>query len=441
MKPMNKMVTRRGFLRTTGGVAAATAMTARSYAAAAGANDRINIAVVGCGGIMEKGHLKPLMELREPENISLAVVCDVYETRAKNIQAAIKEGGRAEPKLVRDYHEALAMKDIDYVLFCTPEHWHAKNVLDALDAGKHVYVEKPMTHTIPEALAVVAKAREKKDLRLQVGVQGMSDQTYLRAHEAIVAGKLGTVVHAQIEYCRRYDLSEGPWRGRTKPDAPKPADLDWERWLGPAPRREWYAPRYFEWRNYKDYSGGIGTDLFVHRLSRIIKSCGLAFPKTVAGQGGIYIWKDDRELPDNFQMVAEYPAIEGVTNGMTVHILGTMANRYKYDHAIRGYKATLVFGGKGGGWQIFEEGSGKLLETYTRQGGEEIGLHHKNHFAAIRKGVELNCPAELGLYAVVGVRMANLSWFQRRLLAWDDKAGKVVPAEVVDPPAQPVELG
>lgn len=438
MKNAQNATTRRSFLKTTGAVAAATAMTARSYAAAADANGRLNMALVGCGGIA-KEHRNALLALRESDNLGIMAVCDVYETRAKEFQAAFKEGGAGEPKVFKDYRNILALKDIDYVLFCTPEHWHARNIIDALDAGKHVYCEKPMTHTVPEALAVVDKAA-KSGLKVQVGVQGMSDETYNRALEAIKAGKLGSVVHAQIEYCRNYDISEGPWRGRVQTQD-KPADLDWEMWLGPATKRPWYAPRYFEWRNYKDYSGGVGTDLFVHRLSRIVKACGLKFPRTVLGQGGIYIWKDDRELPDSFQMVADYGPVEGVTPGMTVHILGTMANRFRYDHAIRGHKATLLFGGKKGGFEIIEEGTGKSLETYERVGAEDMKLHHHNHHMAIRDGVELNCPPELGMYAGMAVRMANLSWFQNRLLAWDTKAGRVVPADQLYPPTQPVELG
>ncbi|HON65855.1 MAG TPA: Gfo/Idh/MocA family oxidoreductase [Phycisphaerae bacterium] len=438
MSNVSHRISRRRFLRTSGAVAAATAMTARSYAQTAGANDRLNLALVGCGGIA-KEHRGALLKLRESDNLGILAVCDVYEKRAKEFQAAFKEGGAGEPAVFKDYHDILAMKDIDCVVFCTPEHWHARNILDSLDAGKHVYVEKPMTHTIPEALAVVEKAK-KTGLKVQVGVQGMSDESYIRAHEAIAAGKLGPVVHAQIEYCRNYDINEGPWRGRIETHE-KPADLDWDMWLGPAPKRPWSAARYFEWRNYKDYSGGVGTDLFVHRLCRIVKACGLKFPRTVLGQGGVYIWKDDRELPDNFQMVADYDPVEGITPGMTVHILGTMANRFRYDHAIRGHKATLLFGGGKGGFEIIEERTGKVLETYQRVGGEDMRLHHHNHHLAIRDGVELNCPPELGLYVGAAVRMANLSWFQNRLLAWDDKASRVVPADQLYPPTQPVEVG
>ncbi len=438
MSASSASVTRRNFLKATGAVAATTSMTARSYAAVAGANDRLNIAVVGCGGIAQE-HRRALMDLRKKENIAVTAVCDVYETRAKAYRDRIKKDGGGEPKVVKDYHDVLADKEINYVLFCTPEHWHARHIIEALDAGKHVYSEKPMTHTIPEALAVVLKAKAKPELKVQIGVQGMSDESYRTAHEAIMEGKLGPVVHAQIEYCRNYPANQGPWRGRTPADTSKPADLDWGMWLGPAPKREWFAPRYYEWRNYTDYSGGVGTDLFVHRITRIIKSCGLTFPKTVLGQGGIYLWNDGRELPDNFQMCAEYPAVKGVTNGMTVHILGTMANAFRYDHAIRGHKATLLFTKGKQGWDIVEEGTGKTLQSYERQGAEDMHLHHKNHFDAIRHGTELNCPVELGMYGLVPVRMANLSWFQKRLLAWDARRGLPVPADMLYPATQPVE--
>jgi predicted dehydrogenase len=434
MKTIRNQITRRSFMKTTGAVAAATAMTARGYAATMGANDRLNIAVVGCGGIAQ-AHRKALVKLYKTENFAIPAVCDVYETRAKEFQAAVKTDGMGDSKVVGDYRDILAMKDINYVLFCTPEHWHAKNILDALDAGKHVYCEKPMTHTIPEALAVVEKTK-KTGLKVQIGIQGMSDDSYISAYHAIKAGKIGQVVHAQIEYCRHYKKDEGPWRGKVT-DATKPADLDWDRWLGPAHKRPWSAPRYYEWRNYRDYSGGVGTDLFVHRIARIIKACGLTFPSTVAGLGGIYSWPDDRELPDNFQLAADYPPVEGISKGMTLHILGTMANRFRYDHAIRGDAATLLFGG--GGWEI-QTDKGEMLETFKRTSGEDMVPHHKNHFDAIRKGTELNCPVELGMYSIVPVRMANLSWFNKQLLAWDAKKKKAIPADKLVPWNKRVDL-
>ncbi|MHC4796680.1 MAG: Gfo/Idh/MocA family oxidoreductase, partial [Planctomycetota bacterium] len=271
---------------------------------------------------------------------------------------------------------------------------------------------------------ILAKVRQT-GLKLQVGVQGMSDDSYTSANEAIRNGKLGPVIHAQTEYCRRHPLDSGPWRKEdTDPSMTKPADLDWDNWLGPAPKRPWNPRRYFEWRNYKAYSGGVATDLFVHRLTRIVRACELGFPTRVVGMGGIYLWPDGRELPDNFEMIAEYPPVEGITPGMTVHVLGTMGNRRTIEHCIRGNKATLVFIHKKG-WQIIEEGTGKVLETYNRTSPEDIGVHHKNLHAAIRNNTPLNCPAELGVYGFVPVRMANLSWFEKKMLVWDDKRARV----------------
>ena len=167
---------------------------------------------------------------------------------------------------------------------------------------------------------------------MQIGVQAMSDDSYRTAAEAIRAGKLGQVVQAQIEYVRRYDDARA--RGAEpsiNDDTPKPADLDWDTWLGDAPKIAWNPHHYYEWRNYAAYSGGISTDLFIHRITRIMKACDLLYPRRVVGMGGIWQWPDGRDLPDNFEMICEYP------RGMTVYVLGTMSNRVGIDHLIRGY--------------------------------------------------------------------------------------------------------
>jgi len=423
----HKTFTRRIFLKTTGiGTAGVCVLTAKNYARSSGVNDRLNLAIIGCGHIAGAAHLKALLPMRESGEVEILAVCDVYEKRARDLQERIKAAG-GEARLYVDYHDVLAMKDVDYVLITTPEHWHAQQTLDALAAGKHVYCEKPITHTITEAQAVLAKVKQTK-LKLQVGVQGMSNDSYKSAYEAIRAGRLGPVVQAQIEYCRNHDIELGPWRKKdTDPKMPKPRGLDWSGWLGPAPKRPWDPRHYFEWRNYKDYSGGIATDLFVHRITRIIRSCGLKYPLRVVGMGGVYMWPDGRELPDNFEMLAEYPAVEKNTPGMTVHILGTMANRHRIEHCIRGHKATLIFIRKQG-WQIVAEGSDQVLETYNQKGTEDVGQHHKNLHAAIRHGTSLNCPVELGMYGLIPVRMANRSCFEKKLYVWDAEHNIAVPA-------------
>ena len=413
---------RRGFFRRSG--LAAAALSARSYGRVRGANHRLRIGIIGCGKIAGSHHLPKLLKMSESANVEVVAVSDVFRSRAKKFQERIsKAGGRAIEKVF--HQDLLEMKDLDYVVIATPEHWHHRQTLDALDAGKHVYCEKPMTHTIPEAQEVVRKVRET-GLELQVGVQGMSDDSYSSANRAIRAGKLGTVVEAQMEYVRNHPLHKGPWRRGIRSDAPKPRDLDWNRWLGPAPKRPWSPHRFFEWRNYRDYSGGISTDLFIHRLTRVLKACELTFPNSVAGLGGIYIWDDGRDVPDNLEMIAEYPAVEGITNGMTLHMLGTMANKHGVEHCIRGHKATLVFTRRG--WKILDQGSGKVVKTHRKTGAEDMALHHRNLQAAIRDGKALACPAELGLRGVVAVVMCNESWARRKLMTWDYRKQEMVEA-------------
>lgn len=396
-------------LTTTSGYA-----TALSYSRVIGANERFNVGFIGCGS-MAGSHLEAL--LRTPDAVEVVAVSDVFESRALHFQDRIwRVGGR--PERTNDYRRLLETANLDYVVIATPGHWHAQNALDALDAGVHVYVEKPMTHTVKEAFAVREMVR-RTGRKLQVGVQGMSDDSYESAHTAIAAGKIGPVIEAQIDYVRNYGET-GPWRSGVDPDLPKPDDLDWATWLGPAPKRAWDPLRFFEWRNYRDYSGGIATDLLIHRLTRIIKACGLGLPERVVGMGGIYLWDDGRELPDNMEMLLEYPAVAGITPGMTVHLLGTMGNARGIDHLIRGHDATLVFTREG--WDIIAEGSGAVVEQHVKSGGEDVFLHHQNLQAAIRGEAPLRCDADLGLYGVVAVNGGVDSWFEKKMLTWGGDA-------------------
>ncbi len=417
-------LSRRHFL-AAGGAAAAVAMTAKSYARVIGANDRIRTGFIGVGG-MGSGHLDAINKLKEPDNVEAVAVADCWLTRA---EAGAKKV--AAPHFYGDYRKLLDHKDIDYVTIATPEHWHSHMTIDAMDSGKAVYCEKPMTHGIPEALAVVKKQKET-GLALQVGVQAMSDDSYSSAAKAIEEGVIGQVVQAQIEYVRRYD-KQGPWRVPDVTDAtPKPADLDWSAWLGSAPKIDWNPHHYFEWRNYAVYSGGICTDLFIHRITRIMKACKLTYPRRVVGMGGIWQWPDGRDLPDNFEMICEYP------RGMTVYVLGTMSNRVGIDHLIRGYRGTLYF--TPSGW-VAKDKDGKTLASHEKKGAEDIVLHHNNLHKHLREGVELNCPAELGLAGVVAVNMANESWRSGRMMGWDRETQTMVPADKIAWTPYPEEAG
>ncbi|RIK82122.1 MAG: gfo/Idh/MocA family oxidoreductase [Planctomycetota bacterium] len=423
-------VSRRSFLGTTASTAAASAVataattwTAKSYAQIKGANDRIGVGLIGAG-VIGNAHMDVFNNLKEKNNLLPVAVADCWKTRADAGQAKVK----AEHSLT-DYRKLLDMKEIDYVTVAVPEHWHWTMTIDAMDAGKAVYCEKPMTHSIPEAQAVMKKQKET-GRPLQIGVQAMSDDSYITARDAIRKGVIGQVIQAQIEYVRRYDAKAGPWREPqdVAKHQSKPADLDWDAWLGSAKKIDWNPHHYFEWRCYSAYSGGICTDLFIHRITRIMRACDLLYPRRVVGMGGIWQWPDGRDLPDNIEMICEYP------RGMTVYVLGTMSNRVGIDHLIRGYRATLYFTPTG--W-VAKDKDGKVLAEHRKTGGEDQNLHHTNLHNHLRNGEPLNCPVELGMAGVVAVNMANESWRTSQMMGWDREKEKMVPADTVKQSHEP----
>jgi predicted dehydrogenase len=408
--PLPTHIPRRHFLKTVGATSLGLSWSATSYARIIGANDRIRIGFIGAGG-MANNHMNTYLDLKEKNNLEAVAVADCWKTRAA--QGANLTGA---PHVLIDYRQMLDRADIDYVTIATPEHRHAQMTLDALDAGKAVYCEKPLTHTIPEALAVMKKQRET-ELPVQVGVQGMSDDSYSSARQAIKEGVLGKVVQAQIEYVRRSG-EQGPFCvPDLKDDMPKPDDLNWKSWLGSAPDTDWNPHHYFEWRNFSMYSGGIATDLFVHRITRIIKALDLTYPRRVVGMGGIWQWPEHRDLPDNFEMICEYP------QGLTIYVLGTQSNRVGVDHLIRGYRGTLYFTAEG--W-VAKDKDGKVLAEHKKTGGEDTHPHHTNLHNHLRHGEPLNCPVELGVAGVLPVVMANESWSTGQMMGWDHEAQAMV---------------
>src|SRR5215471_7726345 len=192
MENANK-ISRRAFVSAS----AASIVGAASANRVSGANDRLRIGIIGCGGLAQGAHIPSLMKMKETDNVEIVAVCDVYQKRLD--QAAATTG--AAP--IKDYRAILDRKDVDYVAVVTPEHWHARMTLDAADAGKHVYCEKPMTWSIEQAKQVVKKIQESK-VKMQVGVQGMCDDSYETAQKYVKEGKLGRVVQAQIDYSRNH---------------------------------------------------------------------------------------------------------------------------------------------------------------------------------------------------------------------------------------------
>jgi predicted dehydrogenase len=402
---------RRDFL----GAASVATLTARGYSQVQGANDRLRIGVIGCGG-MATGHMRSLVKMKDSDNIDVTAVCDVYDRRA---EAASKLTGG---KIVKDYRRLLEDKDIDYVLIATPEHWHCQMTLDAADARKHIYCEKPMTKTIEQSKKVIAKIQQA-GVKMQVGVQGMSDDSYETANRYIKEGALGKVVLAQIDYSRNHPGKDF-WTQSYDEDVKPGVNLDWKAWLGPAPKRPFDPDRYFAWRRYWDYSGGIASDLFVHRVTRMIKSIGLTFPERAVATGGKFMWASSpAEIPDTFNILLDYPG------GLTVQLISSMANDTPVPHIIRGHKATLEFTRTGFTIrpQRLPENDAKEI-VHQKTGAEDVALHHRNLQNAIRKGEALRCDTMLGYYGVVACCMGNESYRKRRYLSWDKSRERVVNA-------------
>ncbi|MBK8314992.1 MAG: Gfo/Idh/MocA family oxidoreductase [Acidobacteria bacterium] len=406
----DKSISRRRFVA---GSAASVLMTAAGARRVLGANGRLRIGVIGCGGLATGAHIPALMKMKESDNVEIVAVCDVWQ------KALDRAAATTGAKPYKDYRTILDQKDIDYVAIVTPEHWHAKMTLDAADANKHIYCEKPMTWSIDEAKKVVKKIKEK-GVKMQVGVQGMSDDSYETARKYIKEGRLGKVVQAQIDYSRNHKGDF--WVGAFDPDAKPGVNLDWNAWLGPAPKRSFDPDRFFHWRRYWDYSGGIATDLFVHRITRLIKAIDLKFPERVVGTGGKWEFTSSpAEVPDTFNMICDYPG------GPTVVVISSMANDTPIPHVIRGHEATLEFTRDGfviRPQRLFGEGKEEIV--HRKSGGEDILLHHRNLQNAIRNGEQLKCDSTLGYYGVVAVGLAIESYRKNRYMKWDSGREKAV---------------
>lgn len=330
---------RRVFLAAAGSLAAARSaqakkikptVTARSAARTPGANDRIRVGMIGVG-IMGTGHLRAFVRQQEQDkDIEVAAVCDVYRRHRERAKAISK---LEDKDIYIDYRELLARPDIDCVLIATPDHWHAQMAIDAFAAGKDVYLQKPSTLTVDES-AQVMEAAAKYNRVLQVGSQFLSDARWHKVKELIGEGVIGEVFWGQTTYSR--NSVAGEWNYYIDEEA-SPETIDWKRWLGPAPKRPFSAERFFRWRKYWDYSNGIASDLYFHRVGPMLFAMGPAWPTRVSGGGGIYVQKD-REVPDTLAMIVEYQ------NFMIV-VAGSMANsapnRY-LPQAIYGHSGTIV---------------------------------------------------------------------------------------------------
>jgi predicted dehydrogenase len=391
-----------------------------------GANDRINVGFVGCGGRMN-AHIRRIMERnKERGDVQPVAVNDIWDKRKQRARTAT---GVDERSVHHDYRELCARPDVDVVVIASPDHWHHLQTLEALRNGKDVYLEKPMTYTVEEAkeIADVVKAGGRV---LQVGSQYASMDHFWKARNAIKDGLLGDVVWASGGFGRNRNL-RGEWNYTIDPEATDKT-LDWKAFLGPAPRRPFDPERYFRWRKYWDYSGGIATDLFYHSVSPLLVAIGGDFPLRVTASGGIYLQKD-REVPDTFFMNVDYPA-------WTMQLACSVGSGVGAPLVVHGSRATLFIG----------QNSENLINTqmdlvpdqeyrdeFVKKTGVEAmkievqpvarGAHpHMDNFLdCVRSRQEPNLPAQLGYQAMAAIGMGVQAYRQNEVLFFDRRREKV----------------
>jgi len=423
------------------------AMTSAALSAATGVeagrlvppSDRLAFGLIGAGA---RGQ-ELLEAAQRVPGVSVVGVSDAYKGRLERARA--RTNGTAT--IHADYRELLARKDVDAVIIAAPDHWHTPMVLAALDAGKDVYVEKPMTHTVDEGLQVM-EAVKRTSRMLQVGAQGMSTSINLKARDLIKDGRLGTVTMIRASYNR--NTAGGAWIYPIPPDA-SPATVNWEAFLGAAPKRPFSLERFFQWRCYWDYGAGIAGDLFVHLITTIHFVMGATVPSTVMASGELYRWKASREVPDTMNAILVYP------EGFTVNLSSTFNNESSSESGfeILGTEGSVAFRGERvtftpenvhednrwvvDSWpQALQDAyyadpkvqakespatwPDHLLtagETWDQIGLDSTTVHMGNFATAVRSRQQPAENATVGHHAAAAAHMVNLSVRQKRLVEWD----------------------
>lgn len=431
---MSKQTTRRDFVKQ-GAAAAAIFSAAPTYVKASvfGANDRINLGFIGVGG-RGGSLLRDFSTAAQKHPAQIVAVCDVYKKRLTGAQNRVEQLMKAKPEMATlDYREVIARKDIDAVVIATPDHWHAPIAIAALQAGKDVYCEKPMTKTVEEAKKFADAAKASNRI-VQIGSQTTSSDQWWKARKAIQDGMIGQLLMSQGSYHR--NSIEGEWNYTIDPNAGpngKGEDfIDWKMWLGNAPQRPYNADRFFRFRKYWDYSGGIATDLFYHVVAPLNLCWGEAqFPHKVMASGGTYVFKDEREVPDTFHLIAEFP------KGHSLVLSSSMANSTHIPGLLRGHEGTIMMVPEGAfegrvdhitvtPERIFKK---KFIEKY---GSEEVKLmtelresHYENFLRCVKTREKNVLDAQTAYRAMTTIGMAVESYRQGRVLYFDENAQKV----------------
>jgi len=438
--------TRRGFLQTAAGatflpIAAEAAQTAR------GANNNVQIALIGAGG-MGTGDVESSLSI---PGVKLVAASDIYDGRLTRA----KERWGADLFTTRDYREVLARRDVDAVIVATPDHWHSTITIEALKAGKDVYCEKPMVQHVEDGMPVVEAAKSSGRI-LQVGSQRVSSVVYQKAKDLIASGAIGQVNMIEAWWDR--NSAQGAWQYSIPPDA-SPANIDWDRFLGRAPKVPFEPMRLFRWRNYKDYGTGVAGDLFVHLFSGMHFVMDSLGPRRVFSTGGLRFWNDGRDVPDvmlglydydesgknpPFTLALRVNFVNGGTENSGFRFVGSEGSLDLADSTVTVYR-TPREAQPGMSIDTFSEAMRKestaqyrrkyppqtpTADSLRPQSKEQFRAprnysdhvdHHRNFIRAVRSRKPVVEDAAFGFRAAGPALLSNISYFEGRACEWDPK--------------------
>lgn len=403
------MQTRRLFIGNVATSLAGSLATGKAL----GANDRVRVGVIGMG---ERG-TQLAREAASCPNVELGAFADVYTRRREDAQAVSKDA-----KLHADYRALLEDKSLDAVLIATPQHLHAEPYLAALEQGKHVYVERAMAFTVDDAKRMRAASLQHAALKVQIGHQYCSSGHAVDAIEYLSSGALGQVTAIRSHLYRNTPHGKPQWSRPVFPDMTA-ENIAWDGFLGAAPERDFDAHRFANWRYYEDYSGGSVHENLSQQLAFWYRVMDIGIPSAVTMRGGIYRWKDGREVPDTMSVSMEHTNCpwgdllftwdSGFGNnhpGMTEELLGTDST------VVRAQQIRLL------PQKVIQPGAAELIgQTPTAP-----RAHMQNFFDSIRLGHATNCTVDVGFKVSATCRMALESYRLNRTVYWDSLLEEIV---------------
>ena len=402
-----------------------TAQVAPSTGRVIGANDRIVVGYVGTGS-RGQSLIRTHMKAAGDNNISQAAVSDLYSRRLTEAQGRI---GLSDKDAYDDYRRMIERNDIDAIVVATVDNWHAQVAIDAMESGKHVYGEKPMTRYLDEAFAVYDTAK-RTGRTFQLGAQGCGDSKYHTAHKWVKDDVVGPLVWGQASYCRN-NFPRSEWTYPIDPGVSE-ADLNWKRWLGKAPQIPFTPEHYFSWHKFYAYNAGLLSNLLPHRVTPLMMVMPeLEFPRRVTCTGTRAVSKD-REITDTTHLLAEFPS------GFTLLVAGSTVNEQGLADTIRGHKGTLHFASSQNRVEMRPErpyvDENDAMEFSVGDPVESPALLAKNWFDCIRSGDAPFANIELAIRSHTVICLAEMAERYQQTMLFDpatrtirDGAGRAIP--------------